>query len=151
MFNQKIMIILAIVLFILIVVVMYFVFQKKTTEVIFIKKNLKVKAELAETLWEQSRGLMGRKNLDEFEGMLFVFIDEAPRSFWMKDTLIPLDLIFISRDKKITEIKHNFEPCLISDCSIYRSQNKVRYVLEVNGGFCEQHGVEVGDELRFAL
>jgi uncharacterized membrane protein (UPF0127 family) len=145
------MIILAIVLSILLIVGVYFVFKKEVIEITFSKKNLKVKAEIAETLWEQTRGLMGRKHLGEFEGMLFVFNDEAPRSFWMKNTYIPLDLIFISQEKKIVEIKPNFEPCQESNCPIYRSQASVKYVLEVNAGFCEKHQIGIGDQLEFSF
>lgn len=145
------MIILAVVLIILLIIGVYFVLKKEVVEINFGKGNLKVKAEVAETLWEQTRGLMGRKHLGEFEGMLFVFTNEAPRSFWMKNTYIPLDLIFISQEKKIVEIKPNFEPCQESDCPIYRSQASAKYVLEVNGGFCEKHQIEVGDELDFSF
>lgn len=145
------MIILAVVLSILLIVGIYFVLKKEVIEITFSKKNLKVKAEIAETLWEQTRGLMGRKHLEEFEGMLFVFNDEAPRSFWMKNTYIPLDLIFISQEKKIVEIKRNFEPCRESECPIYRSQASAKYVLEVNAGFCERHQIEIGDELKFSF
>lgn len=145
------MIILAIILFILLLIGIYLVFQKKTSQVVFAKQNLKVKVELAETLWEQTRGLMGRNKLDEFEGMLFVFPNQTQRSFWMKNTFIPLDIVFISSDKKIVEIKENFEPCLTDDCPVYRSARPAQYVLEVNAGFCKRHGVEVGDELWFSF
>lgn len=151
MFQSKIMIILAIVLIILLIVGIYFVLKKERSEVWFKNQNLKVEVEVAETLWEQARGLMGRQSLAEDEGMLFVFSDEAPRSFWMKNTYIPLDLIFISQEKKIVEIKRNFEPCQESNCPVYRSQASAKYVLEVNGGFCEKHQIEVGDELDFSF
>ncbi|MGB9848024.1 MAG: DUF192 domain-containing protein [Minisyncoccia bacterium] len=151
MFQSKIMIILAIVLIILLIVGIYFVLKKERSEVWFKNQNLKVEVEVAETLWEQARGLMGRQSLAEDEGMLFVFSDEAPRRFWMKNTFIPLDLIFISAEKKIVEIKPSFEPCVEDPCPIYQSQLPAKYVLEVNGGFCERHNIRVGDELELSF
>jgi len=146
--NQKFLILLLIVLLILLVVGFYFIFKKEKAAVVFKKQNLVVKVEVARTILEQSRGLMGRSSLLENEGMLFVFANEFERRFWMKSTLIPLDLIFISAEKKIVEIKPNFEPCRVADCPVYQSKEKAQYVLEVNGGFCERHGVEVGDEVE---
>lgn len=151
MFQSKTMIILALVLAFLLIVGIYFSLKKSVVEVYFENQNLKVKAEMAETLWEQTRGLMGRKYLGDFEGMLFVFNDEARRSFWMKNTFIPLDLIFISQDKKIVEIKPNFVPCLVGECPVYRSQLPAKYVLEVNAGFCERHQIKIGDGVKFSF
>jgi len=147
--NQRFLILLSIVLLFFLILGSYFLLKKNRAEVIFTNQNLVVKAELAETILEQSRGLMGRKSLLENEGMLFIFSNEEEQRFWMKNTLIPLDLIFISADKKIIEIKFNFEPCNKIECPVYQSKEKAKYVLEVNAGFCERHRVRVGDDVEF--
>ena len=66
--------------------------QPYTTDILKIN-NLEIVVEIADTQEEQMQGLMNRASLNEFEGMLFVFPDEMPRTFWMKNTLIPLDMI----------------------------------------------------------
>ena len=144
------MIILSILLIILLLSI-YFVSKNKKTEIFFPKQNIKIEAQLAQTVLQQTKGLMNVKNLPENQGMLFVFLDESRKSFWMKNTYIPLDLIFISRDKKIVEIKENFEPCQQKNCPSYTSQKKAKYVLEVNGGFCQKHQIKEGDEVRFEI
>ncbi len=144
------MIILTILL-IIIFLSIYFVSKNKKTEIFFPKQNIKIEAQLAQTILQQTKGLMNVKSLPENQGMLFVFLDESRKSFWMKNTYIPLDLIFISRDKKIVEIKENFEPCQQKNCPSYTSQKKVKYVLEVNGGFCQKHQIKEGDEVRFEI
>jgi len=144
------MIILTIFL-IIIFLSIYFVSKNKKTEIFFPKQNIKIEAQLAQTILQQTKGLMNVKNLPENQGMLFVFLDESRKSFWMKNTYIPLDLIFISRDKKIVEIKENFEPCQQKNCPSYTSQKKAKYVLEVNGGFCQKHQIKEGDEVRFEI
>jgi hypothetical protein len=148
--KKNIMIILTILL-IIIFLSIYFVSKNKKTEIFFPKQNIKIEAQLAQTILQQTKGLMNVKSLPENQGMLFVFLDESRKSFWMKNTYIPLDLIFISRDKKIVEIKENFEPCQQKNCPSYTSQKKVKYVLEVNGGFCQKHQIKEGDEVRFEI
>ncbi len=88
--------------------------------------------EIADSSEERSRGLMNREFLPEDKGMLFVFENEDYRSFWMKNTLIPLDIIFISSDFKVVDVV-TLEPC--NDvCISYESKEKAMYVLEVNEG-----------------
>jgi hypothetical protein len=92
---------------------------------------------------------MYRESLAENAGMLFIFSSESPKTFWMKNTKIPLDLIFISADKKVAEIKENFEPCREANCPFYRSQAAARYVLEVNAGFVQKNDIQINDALSF--
>lgn len=87
--------------------------------------------ELAETNKEMERGLMFRKNLCESCGMLFIFEDNKERTFWMKNVLIPLDIIFINSNLEIVKISHA-EPCEEEPCRSYSSNEEVKYVLEVN-------------------
>lgn len=103
-----------------------------------------VSAEIADNLEEQRVGLMYRTSLEENHGMLFVFSDEQQRIFWMKNTKIPLDIIFIDENGTVVDIKENFQPCVADPCERYTSE-PAQYALEVNAGFVEENGVVVGD------
>lgn len=99
--------------------------------------------ELAQTPEERAQGLMNREHLDSDAGMLFVFDDEQPRTFWMKNTLIPLDMIFLDSDKKVVEIKSDVLPCESDLCTMYSSL-PAKYVLELNAGIAKSRGITVG-------
>ncbi len=105
-----------------------------------------VKVELAESDEAQIRGLMERRILPRNMGMLFLFKEEKPRSFWMKNTKIPLDIIYIDGEGVIVDIVYA-EPCLANPCPSYPSRKPAQYVLEINGGLAEEFGVKVGDSL----
>src|SRR5918998_1287469 len=115
----------------------------------------RVFVEVPDDLEEFTRGLMFRNHLPWNAGMLFAYYDdiaavfgtEEPRSFWMKNTLIPLDLIFVDSSSKIVEIKENVPPCEQEGCPSYPSQEPAQYVLEVNAGFVQENDVRVGDRL----
>jgi YVTN family beta-propeller protein len=96
---------------------------------------------------ESMRGLMFRIHLPWNAGMLFPYSNEEPRTFWMKNTLIPLDMIFVDSSSKIVEIKENVPPCEQDQCPTYPSKEPAQYVLEVNAGFVQEKGVKVGDRL----
>ena len=98
------------------------------------------KVELAETEAEKEEGLQGIKNLPDDQGMLFVYDKPQTVGFWMKDTLIPLDIIFIDEDQEVISI-YQGKP---EDKTIVEEDN-VKYVLEVN----QNSGIEEGDELEF--
>ena len=109
-------------------------------------EEIKVKAEVADTQEKMERGLMFRERLGENKGMFFAFEHEGTYAFWMKNTLIPLDIIFISGDFKILEIFHA-EPCAEEPCKSYQTTKYAKYVLEVNGNFTIRNGIDVGDEV----
>lgn len=92
---------------------------------------------------EIMRGLMYRKNIPEDYGMLFLFPNEQPRTFWMKNTLIPLDIIFIDNNYKIVKIQEAI-PCIEDPCKTYPSEFPAQYVLEINGGHSEKYGIKEG-------
>ncbi|HLH75402.1 MAG TPA: DUF192 domain-containing protein [Candidatus Binataceae bacterium] len=102
--------------------------------------------EIARTRTQREVGLMFRKHLGADRGMLFVFAQPAPQAFWMHNTLIPLDMLFVGADRRILGIVANATP--MSDRSL-SVQGNALYVLEVNGGFCARHGIAAGDRLRF--
>lgn len=106
-------------------------------------KKVEVRAEIADSETEQAKGLMDRTALGENRGMLFVFPDEQPRSFWMKNTLIPLSIAYMDSDGKIIDIQ-DMKP-LDDDPPHYDSAEPAQYALEVNKGFFDERGVEVGD------
>ena len=83
-------------------------------------------------------------------GMLFAYEHDINLSFWMKNTYIPLDMIFIGKDLRIVDIKENVQPCPLqqdNSCPSYPSKQSAKYVLEVNAGFVQQNGIKVGDIL----
>ncbi len=103
-----------------------------------------INVEIADSPDEWRYGLMNRASLPQDAGMLFVFEDDEPRYFWMDNTLIPLDMIFIASDLTIINIHENATP-LSRD--IIASSGPCRYVLEVNGGLCAANGIDVGDHV----
>ncbi len=102
-----------------------------------------VRVEIANNFFEQARGLMHRTTLGEDRGMLFVYPDERPLSYWMKNTLIPLSIAYIDAEGRITDIL-DMKP-LDDRPPHYVSPEPVRYALEVNKGFFKERGVKVGD------
>ncbi|MBI2667761.1 DUF192 domain-containing protein [Candidatus Woesearchaeota archaeon] len=107
--------------------------------------EIKVNIEIADSDSERTQGLMFRESLDKNSGMLFVFEDEDYHSFWMKNTLIPLDMIFISKNLKIVDIKHAV-PC-DDECISYKPKDKAKYVLEVNNNFAIENNINLGDKV----
>ncbi|MBR4436563.1 MAG: DUF192 domain-containing protein [Spirochaetales bacterium] len=101
--------------------------------------------ETADTLESQEKGLMGRENLDENRGMLFVYERDAKKSFWMKNTTIPLSIAYIAADGTIREI-YDMEPLSTRTVD---SRYSVRYALEVNQGAFDRHGIKAGDKVEF--
>lgn len=111
-------------------------------------ENTCIEIERAITTQEHARGLMFRESLCEECGMLFVFQDEQPRTFWMKNTLIPLDIIWMNSQKEITGISEAM-PCTSDPCKTYSPQGNAKYVLEVNAGFSQRNDLGAGSKLEF--
>jgi uncharacterized membrane protein (UPF0127 family) len=120
---------------------------------IFLKDGGKilVDVEVADTDALRTLGLSNRRYLGDYNGMLFIFDQSVSNPFWMKDTFINLDIIFIDEKKFIVDIKDNNEPCIDDSCPHIFSSSMYKYVLEVNGGFCEDNGVEVGQSIQLHL
>jgi uncharacterized membrane protein (UPF0127 family) len=108
-----------------------------------------VKVEIAANDELRAQGLMYRDHLDPGAGMLFFFPEEGEYPFWMKNTRIPLDIIWIGSDRRIVHVKHEVPPCRVADCPSYPPNARARYVLEVAGGEARKHGLVPGDVLRF--
>src|SRR5213594_4620550 len=107
---------------------------------------VEVSLEVAATRVEQERGLMYRTSLAEGRGMLFVFDADGNHSFWMKNTLIPLDLLFIARDGTVVGIHANATPLSMANIQVGKPS---RYVLEVPGGWAARHGIAAGAQVEF--
>ena len=112
-------------------------------------KNKCFNVEIANTLEEKRIGLMNRKYLDPNNGMLFVFDQASVYNLWMKNTLIPLDMIWIDENNKISFIKENAQPCKTDICEIFGPNEKAKYILEINGGVAEKVGLKIGDKVEF--
>jgi len=102
--------------------------------------------EVARTADEQSRGLMFREDLEGDKGMLFVYNEEGIYGFWMKNTLIPLDIIWI-KDNKVVYIKENALPCN-ETCDSIVPDVESNYVLELNAGNVKELDIKVGDNVN---
>ena len=108
-----------------------------------------VYVEIADEPHELNQGLMFRENLELDRGMFFVFDDERTLSFWMKNTLIPLDMLFVDADFRIVDIKENVPPCKEDPCPSYPSEQPAKYVLEVNSGFVLENNIKIDDIVSF--
>jgi len=158
--TQRNIIIIALVVIAL--VASYFLFfKKKSNEPQFVKKGevtflskdsrqqlAKIDVEVAMNPTERTQGLMYRSEMDEDNGMLFIFEQPDMQSFWMKNTIIPLDILFIDNKGVINTIHKNTVP--YSEKSL-PSKQKSQFVVEVNGGFCDRHGIKESDLIEYKL
>jgi len=106
----------------------------------------KVDIEIANSDYEIQTGLMYRSSMKKNQGMLFVFSDETPRSFYMKNTQFPLDIIFINGNHKIVSFQENAKP--FNEISL-PSRYPAKYVLELNSGMVNQWAIKVGDSISY--
>lgn len=109
--------------------------------------------DIADDSEERMRGLQNVSQLSDDEGMWFVFDEPGVRSFWMKDTLISLDMIFVDENLKILNVVHAVPPCIAEDpeqldCPLYFSEGDAQYVLELRGGVAEKNGLLPGDSVK---
>jgi uncharacterized membrane protein (UPF0127 family) len=109
----------------------------------------RVSLELAISDEEKRVGLMFRDTLGAHSGMLFIFDSDGPLPFWMKNTFIPLDFVWLSAGGEVVDVRANVQPCQADPCPSYPSARPARAVLEVNGGFAAAHGIRPGVHLQF--
>lgn len=107
--------------------------------------------ELAETPDKQALGLMFRDSLPDDHGMLFLFPRESYRSFWMKNTRIPLDIFYFDENLTLVSVSEDTPPCRTRQCPSYPSAGPAKYVLELNAGKAEELSVQAGDQLKLHL
>ena len=107
-----------------------------------------ISVELAQTPQQRETGLMNRTSIPADSGMLFQFDETRDVQMWMKNTLIPLDMLFMDETGKVIHIKTNAQPLSLD---IIPSGGPVRYVLELNGGAAARYGTAVGDRLTHPI
>ena len=113
-------------------------------------KGKRYTVELAETPEARERGLMFRRELAPDAGILFIHDDMEPLAYWMKNTYIPLDILYFDQDRRLVSAQLGVLPCgRQPQCPIYPSAGPAKYVLELNAGQAATLGLKPGDELRF--
>lgn len=122
----------------------------KQGEITFIAANdnmiSRIDIEIADTEESRARGLMYRAHLEESQGMLFIFPDERLRGFWMHNTPLSLDMIFVNTNGVIVTVLKNTAPF---DESTYNSTAPAMYVVEVNAGYTDKYHINIGDKIRW--
>lgn len=123
----------------------------KQGELKFISKDGKkiisqIDIELAANDEKRTQGLMWRREMEENQGMLFVMEQQEMQSFWMLNTYIPLDILFVDELRQIVTIRSNTKPQSLDPVT---SDKPALYVVEVNAGYCRKHGISVGDKIEF--
>lgn len=130
----------------------FFVFTSNSigsTATLFTQTGMhRISVEIADTPETRETGLMHREEMAEDHGMLFDFAETRPVSMWMRNTLIPLDMLFLREDGTIARIARNARPL---DLTPIPSGEPVRYVLELNGGAAQAYGAQVGDRLEHPI
>ena len=107
--------------------------------------------EIADDDAERARGLMFRDEMPADHGMLFIHEREEPRAYWMKNTHIPLDILYFDDKRRLVSVQRDVPPCSMGDqCPPYPSEGSALYVLELNAGTADTLGVAAGDELHVA-
>ncbi len=126
---------------------------KKEGELIFLHKETndqiqKIDIEIADNDHDTETGLMYRRSMDENKGMLFIFKNYKAHRFWMKNTVIPLDIIYLDSSRMITKIYKSTIP--FSEKGL-PSEVPVKYTIEVNAGFTEKYGIDEGDRIIYII
>jgi len=112
-------------------------------------KDYCFRSEAVDNEATRERGLMYRDRLCQGQGMLFIFGKSGIYSIWMKNMLFPIDIIWISQDKRIVYLTENAQPCLSDPCPVFTSLIPASYALEVNSGFVKSHRLRIGDTFKF--
>ncbi|MCK5830967.1 MAG: DUF192 domain-containing protein [Methylococcales bacterium] len=118
-------------------------------KVMLFDQTLSFNVEIARTELQRNIGLMYRKFLPQYNGMLFIFEEEVIQRVWMKNTLISLDVIFISAENNVVSIIKNLQPCSKQLCRIFESAKKSKYMLELNAGMVQKNGIKIGQKILF--
>jgi len=139
-------------IFLVVIASLLLIFFKKSSKkytTVKINKN-SIRAEIADNFIMKTKGLMFRKSLPKNEGMLFVFDKEGYHSFWTLNMRFPIDIIWINKEKKIVHIVKDAKPSGFISNS-YTTEEKAKYVLEVNANFTTKNKIKIGTKLNFTL
>ena len=148
MINKKTKALLAAIIFCVLFAGLFFVFNINRGKKVCLGDNCFL-VELAQTQEKISRGLMFKESLAQNRGMLFIFRAQGVYNFWMKNTKIPLDIIWINDKKEVVFIKNSAQPCKEDFCPLIEPGAEANYVLEVNAGLAEKIGLKAGSKLIF--
>jgi uncharacterized membrane protein (UPF0127 family) len=129
---------------VLLIILLVLIFRPSTAETISLKiKDQTFDLEIAKTVQQQTIGLMNRHSLPQNSGMIFVFGFELPQSFWMKNTYIPLDIIFLDKNGVVINIGHGIP----ESTSLIKSDRAAKYVIELNEGTAQKLGLNSNDQI----
>ena len=116
-------------------------------QVLFVEQQMKIEVEIARNRLQRKVGLMNRYHLARDKGMLFIFNQSKVLRVWMKNTYIPLDVIFLSSNGNVVSIVEKLEPCNKLPCEITKSSEIAKLMLEVNAGFVKRLGIKKGQQV----
>ncbi len=116
-----------------------------------LKDGTYFKLEVADTPSKMERGLMFRKKLDKNKGMIFVYPTPQPSAFWMKNCLIHLDIIWLSKNGRILHMLENVPPCYGDNCKTYTYNGRAKYVLELHHHTISRFALKVGDRIDISI
>lgn len=122
-----------------------------STEPSVVLHGKRFSVEIADDPDLQRLGLMFRESMPDDRGMLFIFDGETPRGFWMKNTKIPLDILYFDADRRLVYLHQDVPPCTTPECPSYPSHHPAKYVLELNAGTAKRLGVQRGDVMEINL
>lgn len=132
-------------IFLIIILILLFLFFRNKNKQHFGTKTIAIK-QVFRTPEQQRKGLMFRKHLPENEGFMFVYSVPIIGSFWMKNTFVPLDIIFISKNYKVLDLKENMIP---HDTTTINSSHKIMYAIEIKKGYIRKKNIQIGDKISF--
>ncbi len=150
---KKFIVTILIILLTLIVIFLFFSIRAQSTNLLnlsdsdnvyFKFDNTILNLEVARSSQKQEYGLMNRTNISVNSGMLFIFDDETQRNFWMKNTLISLDIIYLDKNLKVVQLYKSTRPN--QTLETYSSKIPSQFTIEVNSGWSENHNLKIGDK-----
>lgn len=147
MLRKKILFTILLIFILILLIVLCTTPKKEITEVCF--KNSCYEVEIAETKQERATGLMFRETLEASQGMLFIFPKEDIYPFWMKNTLITLDIIWLNEEKRVVFIHKEAEPCQEDKCPSITPNKEAFYVVELKAGEVRRIGLKEGEKIDF--
>lgn len=127
------------------ILALLFIFQPATADF----NSMEIKLEVVRSSAAQQKGLGGRQSLDQDSGMLFEYKVEGDYGIWMKDTLFPLDIVWLDAERTVTHIEKNIQPD--SYPTVFRSPDPALYIIEVNAGAVDKSGLEIGQTVKLSL
>lgn len=123
----------------------------KQGELDFSNQHITINVDIATSQSQLEKGLMYRDQLDNTQGMLLIFKKEKRARIWMKNMLIPLDIIYISAQNRVISLLKNIPPCLRNNCTIYEPRILSKMVLELNVGKIDEYKIKMGDKVTLSV